>query len=417
MTRRIVAIDVVRGFAILWVILYHLWTDLRYPNVYPSQSDAFRAVPHRIADGNVWGAATAVSDAFLRVGYLGVPLFMMLSGLSLTIVALERDTSVRQTPRFLARRLRRVMLPYWAGFVLTIAFAAALALVQWQRHGGATYLHYLQAGDIDVDGSQLIAGAFLVPRIWRDGWQFAPEGSLWFVLVVVQYYLLFPLLLPALKRIGPSAFVAAALAVTLTSLAGMIAVNGDLLHHRSWIEMGAPFRIFEFATGMAGGYVMVQRPEALRRLAAMPVAAASVAVGAAVFVAGCMIDLDSGMLAALQEPFVVIGLALVFAPIVVRAPGRFEATAPARALAWIGVISYTVLIVNEPLRSVTHTMSAERAPDLALLAWAFVLIPLTLLLARPLAVLLGVVERQSPPPKADDLLGPASAAEAAALHP
>ena len=79
---RIVAIDITRGFAICWVVLYHLWSDLRYPNVYPQQGDAFRAVPHRFAEGNVVGGLTAISDAFFRVGYLGVPLFMLLSGLS-----------------------------------------------------------------------------------------------------------------------------------------------------------------------------------------------------------------------------------------------------------------------------------------------------------------------------------------------
>jgi TRAP-type C4-dicarboxylate transport system permease large subunit len=45
-------------------------------------------VPHRFAEGNIAGGLTAISDAFFRVGYLGVPLFMMLSGLSLTMVLL-----------------------------------------------------------------------------------------------------------------------------------------------------------------------------------------------------------------------------------------------------------------------------------------------------------------------------------------
>jgi len=402
---RIVAIDVVRGFAIAWVVLYHLWSDLRYPNVYPQQGDAFRAVPHRFAEGNLFGGLTAISDAFFRVGYLGVPLFMMLSGLSLTLVALRREGAPQGGRRFLGRRLRRVMLPYWVGMLLTLAFAAALALVQWQRHGGAGYLAYLQGGDITVDGNQLFAGALLVPRIFRDEWQFAPEGSLWFVLVVVQYYLLFPLLLSALKRVGPWLFLAATLAVTLASLGAMVWAAGDLVEHRSWVEMASPFRLFEFGAGMTLGYLVVRRPQMVLGATRPPLALLSVAAGGTLFVAACLIAPDAPA-AIVQGPAIIAGLTLLSIPLIAKTPGWLEASAPGRAAAWVGVISYTMLIVSEPLRSVTHTMSAERVSDGWITLWAVAgFAPLTLLLARPLAVVLGLVERDVPPLAVGGLAG------------
>lgn len=402
---RIVAIDIVRGFAIMWVILYHLWSDLRYPNVYPQQGDAFRAVPHRFAEGNLFGGLTAISDAFFRVGYLGVPLFMMLSGLSLTLVALRRGDAPRSNARFLARRLRRVMLPYWAGMAITLAFAAALAFVQWQRHGGAGYLSFLEGGDITVDGNQLFAGALLVPRIFRDEWQFAPEGSLWFVLVVVQYYLLFPLLLSAMKRMGPWLFLGGTLAVTLASLGAMVWVAGDLVEHRGWVEMGSPFRLFEFGAGMTVGYLVVRRPQTLLSATRWPLAILSGAAGATLFVAACLIA-PAATAAMVQGPAIVAGLVLIAVPLIAKTPGRLEASRPGRAAAWVGVISYTLLIISEPLRSVTHTMSAERAADGWITLWAVAgFVPLTLLFARPLAVVLGLVERQSLPLTAGDPVG------------
>ena len=102
---RIVAIDVVRGLAILWVILYHLWTDVHSFQV-GTVSSRFHAVPDAIADLDPVATAQAVFHAVLRVGYLGVPLFMILSGLSLTLSALGRDFDLRSSPGFLRRRLR-----------------------------------------------------------------------------------------------------------------------------------------------------------------------------------------------------------------------------------------------------------------------------------------------------------------------
>jgi peptidoglycan/LPS O-acetylase OafA/YrhL len=405
-TGRIVAIDIVRGLAIMWVVLYHLWTDLRYPNVYPDQGDAFRAIPHRFVDGNIAGGLTAISDAILRVGYLGVPLFMMLSGLSLTLVTLRRHSEPRSTPHALVRRLRRVMLPYWAGFVITLAFAAALAFVQWQRHSGSGYIDYLQNGDISVDGGQLFAGALLLPRIFRDEWQFAPEGSLWFVLVIVQYYLMFPALLALMKRVGPWLLLAATLAVTLASHGALMAVDGNLIKHSAWVEMASPFRLFEFGAGMTLGYLLARRPQVLLGMSRPGPAIASATAGAVVFVAASLIAPDAGALAVLQGPAIVLAFLLIVIPLIVKAPGVIEASYAGRALAWIGVISYTVLIVSEPLRSITHTMSAEQAADGWIMLWAVAYVPLTLALARPLALSLGLVERPPARVTVDQLVAP-----------
>ena len=392
---RIVAIDIVRGFAILWVVLYHLWSDVRYPHI-ATIPDTLRAVPHRIADGHPYAALTAVTDAFFRLGFLGVPLFMILSGLSLTLVALRREQRARETPAFLYRRLRRVMIPYWFGFSYTVAFALVLALVQWQRHDGHSYGWFVRHGDVPIDRDQILAGALLVPRCWSNTLRFAPEGSLWFVLLIVQYYLLFPLLLPMLKRTGPWIFLAAAFGITFGSLNLILSFDGDLVQADSWVQTLAPFRVFEFALGMAGGYVMVHRPALLRDHTHAPLDVAGfVALGLLLFFGGNLIDEYGGNPVSLQAPMIALGMSLVFLPLVCKVPGRLESGAPGRLLAWVGVISYTVLIVNEPLRSVTHTLRHEDAWRGWMVLWIGVLyMPITLLVARPLAVFLGLVERK-----------------------
>lgn len=398
LTGRIVAIDIVRGFAILWVILYHLWSDVQYPDIL-SASETFQAVPEGLAGGSL----TAVSDAFLRVGYLGVPLFMVLSGLSLTLVAMRRETVLTDAPRFLYQRLRRVMIPYWVGFAYTLLFLAGLAFVQWQRGGklaeGAGvagtpgYVDYFLHGDQTIDWGQIWAGLLMVPRMFKNEWQFAPEGSLWFVLVIVQYYLLFPLLFPLMKRIGPWTFAAGALAITLAFRWAAIDIDGNFLVSRHLVETAAPFRIFEFALGMAMGSFIAGRG---RR--ALPGAAAIVFSGLLLFISGNLIDPLGGETAVLIDPMVALGMALIVLPLIVKIPGALEVSAPGRVLAWVGVISYTVLIINEPLRAVTHTLRNEDAPWAWQALWIGVLyMPITLIAARPLAVLLGLVERERPP--------------------
>jgi peptidoglycan/LPS O-acetylase OafA/YrhL len=407
---RVIAIDVVRGFAILWVVLFHLWGDLKFPadRTLPEQ---FRLVPHQIARGEVYGAATAVFDVFAHVGYLGVSLFMILSGLSLTLVAMRGEMRLTSAPRFLYRRLRRVMIPYWVGFAYAVAFAAAIAWVQWHRLGNHGYTWFLTNSDVPITREQLFAGGLLIPRFWKNSWKFAPEGSTWFVLLIVQYYLLFPLLLPLLKRIGPWLFLALMFAITMVSLNTIVALDGDLLHADSWVQTLAPFRIAEFALGMVGGYLMVTRPQLLIEYTRAPLdIAAIVVLGLLSFIGGGMIEWDSGRLSTLQQPMQALGMALVFLPLVMKIPGRLEVSAMGRAFAWVGVISYTVLIINEPFRSVTHIMHLENSPDGWQVLWIGVLyMPLTMILAYPLAVVLGLTPKALPRDRPQEQAGSPSA--------
>jgi hypothetical protein len=306
--------------------------------------------------------------------------------------------------------MRRLLVPYWVGFAITVAFAAALAFVQWQRHGGAPYTDFLRNGDINLHTDQLVAGLLLIPRMFRNEWQFALEGSLWFVIVVVQYYLLFPLMLGSLRRAGPVHIVAGTLALTIGSTALMIAATGDLLERRSWVETAAPFRIFEFGVGIAIGWMLAKRAA---DFSFTPLTAcASIGAGSALFVAGCFVPLESGYMTVLQWPLIITGLALLSAPLLVT---RGDFAFPGRMLASIGILSYALLIVNEPMRSITHTMRAEGAPGGWVAAWVVLgFIPLTFLLARPLALRLDLVELERPVVRVEDIAASPTSSESRA---
>jgi hypothetical protein len=100
---------------------------------------------------------------------------------------------------------------------------------------------------------------------------------------------------------------------------------------------------------------------------------------------------------ALALPLSTLGLALLVLPLLVKRPGKVEYTAPFRALALIGVMSYAVLIVNDPMRLVASQIRLEGAPDAVW--WTFlvvVYVPLSILLAWPLARVLGLMPPSAP---------------------
>ena len=109
---RIVAIDILRGVAILWV---RALPPLGRPGVLPGASRASTTSSSRGRCGTArgpWRIFTAFTDLLFRDGFEGVPLFMMISGISLTIAAYRAGDAL-SWPRFFA-----AALPQAAGAVL-----------------------------------------------------------------------------------------------------------------------------------------------------------------------------------------------------------------------------------------------------------------------------------------------------------
>lgn len=403
---RLPAIDILRGFAILWVILFHLWGDLEFfPGV---PREYYEQLGHQIEEGQgPWATVTAFGELFFRDGFQGVPLFMMISGISLTIAALRAGDALRW-PRFFVARFRKLLLPYWAGVAITYG---VMALIAWRQAsigdvpfgdaftGGIT----ISLGStINVDRDVVIASVALLPRLLEAEWFFAPQLALWFVGLLAQYYLLFPLLYVAMRRIGVLPFVVVTFAMTVAANIWVVDRYGAP-EFQFWLVTGwAPFRLFEFTAGMAIGWLLAS-PDRARALAFVrhpAVLVAALALGLAAHTAG---DMLIGQWAArywqsLALPLVTLGLALMALPLLVRPPSRVDRTLPVRALTTIGVMSYALLIVNDPMRLVASQLRLEDVSDA--IWWTFlvaVYVPVSVLIAWPLARLLGLMPRSERP--------------------
>lgn len=396
-----------RGFAILWVVVFHLWGDIKYFPGGPHQY--YRQFTGQIEDGApALDIFTSFTDLFFRLGFQGVPLFMMLSGVSLTVAAYRSGGTMRW-PRFFAARFRKLLVPYWFGAAMTYGVMAAIA---WRQAviGSGDFAEQFQHGVtisrlsvIEVDWSVVGASFALAPRLTGLEHFFAPQLALWFVGLLAQYYLLFPLLLLVMKRIGVPAFLLLTGAITLAANAWVVQ-QYQAPEVKFWLVTGwVPFRLFEFTLGMAIGW-LIAAPERGRALALArnPLSvAAMLALGFAAHTGGGFLtgDPSTGYWQAAALPLATLGLGLLVLPLLVKPPSRVDVSLPMRALAGIGVLSYAILIVNDALRLVASQIRIEQPPDAVW--WTFlvaVYVPLSIALAWPIALLLGLMPRRAPKP-------------------
>ena len=244
-----------------------------------------------------------------------------------------------------------------------------------------------------------------MPRLlFDDYFGVYPEG-LWFVAILVQYYLLFPLLRALIDRVGPAWFITGALLCTVVAKGVLIVTFGALLLGSAPRFDGglAPFRIYDFALGITVGYLLVHKRALLDEYATSAFDIAGIIVLGLVFqIGGTMIDDRQAYFNAIGAPMVITGLTLLVLPFIAKRPARVEARAPMRLVAWIGMISFAVLIINEPMRLVASLL---RVHDVQGVAWWFFLVvvyvPVSVLLAWPFAILTGLIPRRSQPVPAD----------------
>ena len=103
------SLDLMRGLAALWVFFYHF--SLLFP----------------------FDQTSSFLHAAFCYGYLGVPMFFVISGYCMAAAArsaLRREESVSS---FLYRRMRRIYPPFWCSAVVTLGSREISAGGAWLR--------------------------------------------------------------------------------------------------------------------------------------------------------------------------------------------------------------------------------------------------------------------------------------------
>ncbi|HLH43455.1 MAG TPA: acyltransferase [Bryobacteraceae bacterium] len=191
---RIPALDGLRGFAILIVVLYHCRT-LGHP-------------PRAIA-------------SLFEIGWTGVDLFFVLSGFLITGILLDSRSAPNYFSSFYARRVLRIFPLYY--------FAVSLVLI---------------AGSLRLLPSRGRAASPAWCFLFAQNWIFVDVpflGHFWSLAVEEQFYLLWPLvvyLFPK-RRILPIAVAGSAAAVPLRLALMLAGVNPNYIYWNTFARMDA----------------------------------------------------------------------------------------------------------------------------------------------------------------------------------
>ncbi len=226
-TLRLSVLDSVRGVAALWVFAYHVWQFGGEP---PLHLDS------PFGRLNVFAA--------LQHGPAGVDLFMVLSGFCLfwPLVSSGDGRDRWNWKSYAIRRARRILPAYYAA--IAYAIVLPVCLVWLVRHLGWA------ANTQPVPSSwQIVSHALFIHTLFRDTWN-GITGAFWSMGLELQFYVVFPLLVWAWKRIGMRAVGLAALASVVYRMACGWLLDG--FHSTDQFLWSITFigRWMQFAAGM-----------------------------------------------------------------------------------------------------------------------------------------------------------------------
>ncbi len=314
-------LESLRGWAILLVFLFH-------------------------ADGAITGdgpIGTTVSPAlaFITAGHTGVTLFFVLSAFLLARPFLEEGRGGRRVERknFFRRRVLRIMPLYAA------AVAAAVAL------------SYSNAGAL-VDG---LCALFFLNSFTGSVSSLIPYSAVWWSLATeVQFYLVLPLLGLSLRtRIGRIIGIAVLLAWAIAY--AVVTTDDSLLSAgaRFRLNLSLPGRAPAFLFGVAAAWVVLHHGErirlAMQKQAWLRNGGADLLLLASLSVLGLLLQkvtargFISAEITMSAWHLVESLLWTTILMLVVLAPLRTRAVISNRLMGILGLLSYSLYLIHEPI--------------------------------------------------------------------
>ncbi len=322
-------VDQMKAIALAWIVLNHIVEHLFGSPRIANPSDAWGSLSarwHQLEPLSGHGLADIPLNALRWTGWSGdqgVQLFLIASGFGLTWGVIARFGE-RPVPLgwFYRRRMAR-LYPLWIGVNLLFILAWVLTSRGLALNEPRTFLGL--AG-IRVTPSQL--------------YYFAPAW--WFIGLLIQLYLVFPLLWRLLRARGPLWLLAVSIVVCCSArAAGLLLFDGYI---DAW-SRGAIFvtRLPEFVLGISVAVWMSRDSE---RVTSILTARRTLLAAVGVYVLGTLLSLT--LLGMAIAPLLLGSAAFVLLFAALHRLGR-RAGRAARATSWTGRHSYSLYLVHHPL--------------------------------------------------------------------
>jgi peptidoglycan/LPS O-acetylase OafA/YrhL len=349
--QRLAGLDGIRGLAALYVVVNHVF--LRAFPGYPVDRAPFWA-------------------GWFIYGRFAVVVFIVLSGFSLALSPARDGWRLNGVSRFARRRAWRILPPYWAALVFSLAVA---------------WLVVAPPGQGAPDAKSVVVNGLLVQNLVRAP---SPDRSFWSIAVEAQLYVLFPLLLLMVRRWGAIVMVATVtLVVATVGILGPHVPRLDVFVIQSPPDLAALFAVGVLGAGIAGASAARRSwPWAWLALAA------AAPVLATVWRQGSVWTLDH-----LFWVDLMLGPAVgcLLAGLATGHPAPLLRLLDARPLRILGSSSYSLYLTHGPIVVVVYEeVVAGRVREgvpafVALLALA---VPLTIVFARVFASVFEIPFRQ-----------------------
>lgn len=192
---RLAFIEGLRGIAALYVVLTHFGSMID-----PSHLDG------RPSTAPAW--LQAIIHPFWY-GHLAVAAFIVLSGYCLqTSLFGGRDGRIHKYGKFYARRAKRILPPYYA----TLVFSVLVSIYITSKQPGMPFTQY-----VPVTNENVLSHVFMVQNFSPD-WMYKLNGVLWSISIEWQLYLLFPVLVALMFKVGRFFYIALTSAVAVALL-------------------------------------------------------------------------------------------------------------------------------------------------------------------------------------------------------
>lgn len=322
-------VDLLKAIALIWIFVNHLVEELfGYPyianpfNGWPPLSERLAQL-HPITGYGFWNIPVNILRYIGWSGDQGVQLFILISGFGLTWSLLAQNGRTRlNLLQFYLRRAKRIY-PLWWGVHIIYIFAWLLTGIGLSATSAATYLSFI--------GIRITPGLF---------YYFSPAW--WYIGLLIQLYLVFPILWAGLKRLGPWYFLISCLAIALPIRALGLFYFSDYLD--AW-QRGAIFitRLPEFAFGISLAAWFFKYPKRTDRFLISPL---SIYGAVILYLLGTALSLTlSGIIFA--PLLLAVGTFVIFYFIFRRVANPNNNLV--KPTLWIGRQSYSLYLIHHPV--------------------------------------------------------------------